>query len=625
MAQEPIRITREELYQHVWSKTLRGIVEELGTSYVELVKACTAMNVPRPLPGHWESVRMGVAVEPVPLPAAEEGVALEFLLRRTWKAVSEELALLPEGRRVEEAEAEEIKTSAPAAEAVVEPVQNRGPIRVTRQELYEKVWQMSLKRLADEWGTSYVQLVGACEAINVPRPPGGHWVRLSSGLPVEKFQLPEAGPGNPTEVTLEAKLSRAQRAARSAEKWEATAAEAAGPSGVEGVMPSAGSGEESENAAGVEPRAARQTANVQPVGKRLGPGRVELAPEGVELHPIAERHVQALQKTKPGELGFVSIRAADLFWCDLTPALVPRFGRAMHALICELEHRGYSFEEGEDDGEGLGIVRDGDRVEVRWSEGKIDLEREPTNVDKRRPSWTWSLKETRATGELAVEVNASGLRGRRKWKEGDARSLEEILGVMVEKVEATFHWFGEQRKREAELARQQEEAEKRRVEEATREAERQAKLEVERKARERVRRHEAKLEQIAELRRQNLLVGAKLWIQSSGVAAYVAYCEATWRVAAGGALTQAQAEWLAWAKAEAATMGPFGKGYPVPEKDGKLDVSMIPVGGPYPEPTELEELVEVEPEQAAAEPEVRYVEVPGQAQRYPFWLRHQGR
>ena len=173
-----------------------------------------------------------------------------------------------------------------------------------------------------------------------------------------------------------------------------------------------------------------------------------------------------------------------------------------------------------------------------------------------------------------------------------------------------------------ELARQQEEAEKRRLEEEAREAERQAKLDEERKARERVRRHEAKLEQIAELRRQNLLVAAKLWIQSRGVAAYVAYCEATWRVRAAGALTQAQADWLAWAKAEAARMGPFGKGYPLPEKDGKLDVSTIPVGGPYPEPTELENLAEVEPEQPAAEPEVRYVEVPRQPQQFPFWYLH---
>ncbi|HTV63629.1 MAG TPA: hypothetical protein VMH30_13770 [Verrucomicrobiae bacterium] len=583
------------------------------------------MDVPRPVSGHWEMLRLGQMVEQVPLPEAQAGVAVEFLLRPKGTLSEEESPPLPEAPRAEEAKAAKVtETDRQIAGTAVEPVRNRGAVSITRQELYEKVWQMSLKQLANEWGTSYVQLVAACEVMNVPRPPGGHWVRLSLGLPVEKIQLPDAGLGTPTEVTLEPTLSRALRAAKSAAERQAkaTVAGTSGPSGVEDVTPNAGSEEQPEKAAGGEPQAAKQTANVQPVGKDLDPIRVELPPEGAELHPIVERHMQALQIAKPGELGFVSIRSPDLSECDMTPALVPRFGRAMHALVCELEHRGYNFEEGENDGEGLGIVRDGGKVHVRWSEGTIDLEREPTNVDKRRPSWTWSLKETKATGKLALEVNASGLKGKRKWKEGDGRSLEVIVGVVVEKVEATFRWFGEQRKREAELARQQKEAAQLRLDEATREAERQAKLEEERRARERIRRHEAKLEQIAELRRQNLLVAAKLWIQSRGVAAYVAYCEATWRVAAGGALTQAQADWLTWAKAAAAGMGPFGKGYPVLERDGKLDVTTIPVGGPYPEPTELEELGEVEPKQPAAEPEVRYVEVPRQREQFPFWYLH---
>jgi hypothetical protein len=627
MSREPIRITREELHRLVWSKTLRRVAAELGTSYVELVKACTAMDVPRPAGGHWEIIRLGQAVEQVPLPEAQTGVAAEFLLRPKPTFIGEELPPLPEPPRAENAEAVKAEPGAQPAETAVEPLRNRGPVAVTRQELYEKVWQMSLKRLANEWGTTYLQLIAACEVMNVPWPPSGHWVRLSMGLPVEKSQLSEAGPGTPMEVTLEPKLSRAQRAAKSAQERQAvaTVAQFIGFPDAEGVTANARPGGQSENAVGAERQPTRQTANVQPVGKRFEPGRVELPSEDVALHPIAERHIQALQKAKPGELGFVSLRGSDLFWCDMTSASLSRFGRALHALICELQHRGFSFEDGADESEALGIVRDGGKVEVRWSEGKIDLEREPTNVDKRRPSWTWNLKETKATGQLAIEVVANGLKGKRKWTEGDGHLLEEILGVLVEKIEATFRCLEEQRKREAELARQQQEAERRRLEEETREAERKTKLEEERKARERVRHHEAKLEQIAELRRQNLLVAAKLWIQSRGVAAYVAYCEATWRINAGGKLTQAQADWLSWAKAEAARMGPFGRGYPVPENDGKLDVSTIPVGGPYPEPTELEELAEVGPEQAPAKPTVSFVEVARQPEQFPFWLLHRNR
>lgn len=47
------------------------------------------------------------------------------------------------------------------------------------------------------------------------------------------------------------------------------------------------------------------------------PEPVELPADEVELHPIAERHREELEKAKPGELGFVSIKGSDLFACDV--------------------------------------------------------------------------------------------------------------------------------------------------------------------------------------------------------------------------------------------------------------------------------------------------------------------
>lgn len=97
----PIRITRQELYQHVWGKTLRKIAEDLGTSYVELVRACTDMNVPRPAPGHWESIRLGIGVQQMPLPEPQAGIALETMLRPEGKVIAEELPQLPKPPPVE--------------------------------------------------------------------------------------------------------------------------------------------------------------------------------------------------------------------------------------------------------------------------------------------------------------------------------------------------------------------------------------------------------------------------------------------------------------------------------------------------------------------------------------------
>jgi hypothetical protein len=68
MENKSITLTREQLYNEVWNKTLRKIYENLGVAYVELVRACNALNVPRPQPGYWESLRQGEKVEQVPLP-----------------------------------------------------------------------------------------------------------------------------------------------------------------------------------------------------------------------------------------------------------------------------------------------------------------------------------------------------------------------------------------------------------------------------------------------------------------------------------------------------------------------------------------------------------------------------
>src|SRR5689334_21637203 len=121
MSREPIRITREELHRLVWSKTMRKVADELGTSHVELVKACTAMGVPRPAPGQWKSLMLGQAVEPVPLPEAQTGVALEVPLKPKGTVSEEDLPPLPEYPQSEEPGVGKAETGAQTVENFVEP------------------------------------------------------------------------------------------------------------------------------------------------------------------------------------------------------------------------------------------------------------------------------------------------------------------------------------------------------------------------------------------------------------------------------------------------------------------------------------------------------------------------
>ena len=85
---------------------------------------------------------------------------------------------------------------------------SNAPQTITRQELYERVWKTTLRKIAEELGINYVDLVRLCEKLNVPRPVPGHWNRLQLDLPVEVMPLPEAGPDTPLEATLEFKGKR---------------------------------------------------------------------------------------------------------------------------------------------------------------------------------------------------------------------------------------------------------------------------------------------------------------------------------------------------------------------------------------------------------------------------------
>jgi hypothetical protein len=169
--------------------------------------------------------------------------------------------------------------------------------------------------------------------LGIPRPPRGYRARIEAGEKIKREPLPAAKPGQNPKVTFYVAANVARR-----EEWA-----------VNNILTSA------------------RTVKCE---------AVELPSEGSELHPIAEKHWHALEKAKPGELGFVTASGKALFACKLSTALVPRLARAVHAIVCELEDRDYEFEAGSSEYDGLQIVRGEDRVTLKWSEAMIELERD---------------------------------------------------------------------------------------------------------------------------------------------------------------------------------------------------------------------------------------------------------
>lgn len=64
-------------------------------------------------------------------------------------------------------------------------------MKLTREELYERVWQKPIREVAAELGISDVGLAKACRKSNIPLPHQGHWLkkpgaardRLKTSLP----------------------------------------------------------------------------------------------------------------------------------------------------------------------------------------------------------------------------------------------------------------------------------------------------------------------------------------------------------------------------------------------------------------------------------------------------------
>ena len=357
------KITREELHNWVWTRPFVRLAKEIGYSYLELAAICEDLNIPRPSGGYWNRLERGLAEIQEPLPPASPGKPTGILFGKR-KDDAQSAPEAPESKTVSGESAKQNSDGnnpKPATKAKPQPAANDPPKPVVsksneqqpelkplaksfiREQLHEAIWTTPCVKLAAELGISDVALAKTCRRLGIPRPPRGYWARVAAGEKTRSEQLPAAMPGQSPQVTFHVEANLANR-----QQWAAN--------------------------------------HLLAATHAVECDAVELPPEGNELHPIAEKHRQVLEKARPGELEFVSVRGKALFACEMSVVLVPRFAGILHALLCELEDRDYEFKAGNSEYEGLQIFRNLDQVTLKWSEAKIELEREPTVVDKRNPN-----------------------------------------------------------------------------------------------------------------------------------------------------------------------------------------------------------------------------------------------
>jgi hypothetical protein len=70
-------------------------------------------------------------------------------------------------------------------------------IIIKRKELYNKVWQIAMTKLAKEYGLSGNGLKKICIKLNVPFPPIGYWQKLAAGHKMQQPHLPNINAEGP--------------------------------------------------------------------------------------------------------------------------------------------------------------------------------------------------------------------------------------------------------------------------------------------------------------------------------------------------------------------------------------------------------------------------------------------
>lgn len=75
-------------------------------------------------------------------------------------------------------------------------------IRMTREELFERMWSKPAYKLAEEWGLSGTGLRKACKRLKVPTPGRGYWQKVKAGKRVRQPKLPELPEGEAEEIVV---------------------------------------------------------------------------------------------------------------------------------------------------------------------------------------------------------------------------------------------------------------------------------------------------------------------------------------------------------------------------------------------------------------------------------------
>ncbi len=250
-------------------------------------------------------------------------------------------------------------------------------IRLTREELYKKVWAAPMKTTAQEFKLSTSTLANVCRKHNIPLPPVGHWMKVELGHKITPPPLPESSGNQQVEMHVRERLS---------------------------------------------PELAAVAAEF--------PAQVPIPPE--LSHALALRTEKLLASGKENDRKLLVPKTGAAAHLLVSREQLPRALRIMNALFLALEGRGYMVSWPKKEEDRLTVIVEGESVPVSMQE-VIDGKPHVLTPAEEKHSWRAPKWDYTLSGRLRLSIDTVPYNShiRATWADGRVQIVENCIGDFI--------------------------------------------------------------------------------------------------------------------------------------------------------------------------------------------------
>ena len=264
---------------------------------------------------------------------------------------------------------------------------------LSRQQLYDEIWQMSVAGVARKYNLNYAKLIAKCREANIPFPPSGYWTRKNMGKDVsgEAVALPPSDNENVELLLAGVKSEKKKKVISDAEELHSDIEE--------GLKKAASSMEEKGKETGNEDQAVPVKETVEKSGaddtvlpfldsaekKRVLQAASELRiRDKKRLHEQLIKYRKSMtewkQKEAQNQRGYQRRNRPDdepAFFNEISPESQQRAFLILDALFCAVEELGGKVNAD------LSMRVMADTVRIRIAEGQDKVKHELTKQEAR--------------------------------------------------------------------------------------------------------------------------------------------------------------------------------------------------------------------------------------------------